>query len=63
MIAGLDHITIATPKLEETRRFFVEVLGLNTRIPVRTSCRCATRTDHANRDACREETRTYLKIA
>src|SRR4029077_9874071 len=24
----MDHITIATPKLEETRRFFVEVLGL-----------------------------------
>lgn len=28
MIAGIDHINIATDKLEETRRFFVEILGL-----------------------------------
>jgi catechol 2,3-dioxygenase-like lactoylglutathione lyase family enzyme len=28
MITGLDHIAIATPRLEETRLFFVEVLGL-----------------------------------
>lgn len=29
MIAGLDHVTIMTDKLEETRRFFVDVLGLS----------------------------------
>ena len=28
MIAGLDHVNIATDRLEETRRFFVQVLGL-----------------------------------
>ncbi len=28
MIAGLDHITIASAKLGETRRFFVDVIGL-----------------------------------
>lgn len=28
MIAGLDHINISTPRLEETKDFFVAVLGL-----------------------------------
>jgi catechol 2,3-dioxygenase-like lactoylglutathione lyase family enzyme len=27
MLKGLDHVNIATTKLEETRRFFVDVLG------------------------------------
>ena len=29
MLKGLDHVNIATAKLEETRRFFVDVLGFN----------------------------------
>lgn len=29
MFKGLDHININTAKLEDTRRFFVEVLGFN----------------------------------
>ena len=27
MIKGLDHVNITTPRLEKTRRFFVDVLG------------------------------------